>query len=139
MSSPTSTLAGHALSRLSGAVGLNVAGLVLTSAGMLLQIGAGSTLYPSLAGPVILLGSAVIVAFGPLRWAPYVGLLVPLVLGIGAIAAAAMTGEFVDQLTDTSTPGILVGSVMHVVGLVMAVTTGGAMVVGRRAVGERGS
>ena len=76
------------LGQLSNAAKLNVAGLVLTAAGMLLQIAAGSQLYPSFAGPIVLLVTAVIVAFWPGRWMAYVALLVPLVLGLGAIIAA---------------------------------------------------
>ena len=56
-----------------------------------------------------------------------VGLLVPLVLGVGAIIAAVMTGEFVAQLTDVGRAGVFVGSVMHVVGLVAAVVGGVGM------------
>jgi hypothetical protein len=103
---------------------------------MVLQIAAGSTLYPSLAGPIVLLGSAVIVLFGPGRWTPYIGLLVPLVLGVGAAIAALMTGDFVDQLTNVSLAGVFIGSLLHVIGLVAAVAGGVGMVLGRRA-GER--
>jgi hypothetical protein len=76
---------------------VNAAGLVLTAGGMFVQIAAGSTLYPSIAGPIVLVVAAMIVMFGPARSAPWVGLVVPLVLGIGAIAAAVMTGDFIDQ------------------------------------------
>jgi hypothetical protein len=112
----------HRVSELSNPARLNIAGLVLTAAGMLLQIAAGSALYPSYAGPVALLVTAAIVAFGPRRWAPFLGLVVPLVLGLGAIVAAAMTGEFIGQLTDIANPGILLGSLMHVAGLTAAIT-----------------
>jgi hypothetical protein len=88
----------------------------------------GSKLYPSFAGPIILLASAVIVAFRPGRWTPYVALLVPLVLGLGAIIAAVMSGEFIVQLTDTSRAGIVLGSLMHVIGLIAAVAGGAGMV-----------
>jgi hypothetical protein len=108
------------LIRESNAARLNVAGLVLTAAGMLLQIAAGSELYPSFAGPVVLLVAAVIVGFGPGRSAPYVGLVVPLVLGLGAFIAAVMTGQFIDQLTNIGNAGLLIGSLMHVVGLIAA-------------------
>jgi hypothetical protein len=121
----------NAVTRLSNPAKLNATGLVLTAAGMLLQIVAGSTLYPSFAGPIVLLLAAVIVAFGPGRWTPYVGLLVPLVLGVGAIIAAVMSGEFINQLTDIGLPGILVGSLMHVVGLIAAVAGGVGMLRGR--------
>ena len=107
--------------RLSNAAKLNVAGLVLTAAGMLLQIAAGSELYPSFAGPIVLIATAVIVAIWSGRWTAYVALLVPLVLGLGAIIAALMSGEFIQQLTDVGNAGIFLGSLMHVIGLVAAV------------------
>jgi hypothetical protein len=127
----------NAVSRLSNAAKLNATGLVLTAAGMLLQIAAGSTLYPSFAGPIVLLAAAVIVAFGPARWTPYVGLLVPLVLGLGAIIAAVISGEFINQLTDIGKAGIFVGSVMHVIGLIAAVAGGVGMLRGRPGTGGR--
>ena len=111
---------------------LSVIGLVATAAGMILQIAGGSKLYPSFAGPIILLASAAIVAFGPGRWTPYVALLVPLVLGLGAIVAAVMSGEFIVQLTDIAKPGILLGSLLHVIGLIAAVG-GGVGMLRRRA------
>ena len=111
---------------------LSIGGLILTAAGMLLQIAAGSTLYPSLAGPVVLIAAATVVAFGPRRWTPYVALVVPLVLGVGAVVAAAMTGDFIDQLTDIGTIGILVGSLLHVVGLAAALAGAVGMLVARR-------
>jgi hypothetical protein len=99
---------------------------------MLIQVAAGSTLYPSLAGPIVLLASAVIVLLGPARWTPFVGLLVPVALGVGALIAALMTGDLVDQLTNVGEPGILVGSVLHVIGLTAAVAGGIRMVLDRR-------
>ena len=115
------------VTQLSNAAKLNVAGLVLTAAGMVLQIAAGSGLYPSFAGPIVLLVTAVVVAFWHGRWMAYVALVVPLVLGLGAIIAAVMSGEFVEQLTDTGNVGILVGSLMHVIGLIAAVAGGVGM------------
>jgi hypothetical protein len=110
---------------------LSVIGLVLTAGGMLLQIAAGSELYPSLTGPIVLLAAAVFVAFGPGRWTPYVALVVPLVLGIGAIVAAVMTGEFIEQLTNLGAAGILIASLLHVIGLSAAVTGGVGMLLDR--------
>ncbi len=101
---------------------------------MLLQIAAGSKLYPSVAGPIVLLAAAIIVAaFWSRGWTPYVGLLVPLVLGLGAIITAVMTGDFIDQLTNTEEAGILLGSLMHVVGLIAAVAGGVGMLLDRKA------
>jgi hypothetical protein len=69
----------------------------------LVQMAAGSTLYPSIMGPIVLILAALVVAalfvaFAPGRWTPWVGLVVPLVLGLGAIVAAVVTGGFIDQL-----------------------------------------
>jgi hypothetical protein len=123
--------------RLSNATKLNVAGLVLTAAGMLLQIAAGSELYPSFAGPIVLIATAVIVAIWSGRWTAYVALLVPLVLGLGAIIAALMSGEFIQQLTDVGNAGIFLGSLMHVIGLIAAVAGAIGMLLGRPAADER--
>lgn len=132
MSSTAGVLSIESIRRLPDAAKVNASGLVLAAAGMLLQVAAGSTLYPSLAGPIVLLATAAIVAFGRGRWTPYVGLLVPLVLGVGAIVAAMTTGGFIDQLTNTDNAGVLLGSLMHVVGLALAVAGGAAMVLGSR-------
>ena len=110
---------------------LNVIGLVVTAAGMLLQIAAGSELYPSFTGPIVLLGAAVVVTLGPGRWTPFVGLGVPLALGLGAIVAAVMTGGFIDQLTSFGNPAIVLGSGMHVIGLTAAVVGGLGMLLDR--------
>jgi hypothetical protein len=121
----------------SSTVRVNVAGLAAAAAGMLVQMGAGSTLYPSLAGPIVLLATAAAVALVGGLWARWLGLVVPAVLGVGALAAAAMNGQFVDQLTAFSNPGLVLGSVLHALGLVAAVAGGIGMVMGTRA-GERG-
>ncbi len=116
--------------RLSNAAKLNVTGLVLTAAGMLVQIAAGSDLYPTFAGPIVLLAAAVIVAFMPRRWTPYVGLIVPLVFGVGVIVAGVVSGDkedFFDQLTEPGEAGVFVGSLLHVIGLIAALTGGVGM------------
>lgn len=118
--------------RLSTWTTLNVVGLVLGAAGMLVQIGAGSHLYPSLTGPIVLLATALLVAFGPTRWTRWIGLGVPLVLWIGAAVTAVMTGAFIDQLTGAGNAPLLLGSWMHVVGLSTAVAGGGGVMLARR-------
>ena len=120
------------LRHLSNWAKLSVAGPAATAAGMLLQIAAGSELYPSFAGPIVLLATAVVVALRQDRWVPYLALIVPLVLGLGAIVAAVMSGEFIEQLTDTGNLGVLLGSVTHVVGLIAAVTGATGTVLQRR-------
>lgn len=133
MATQAGTLTLEFARRLSSAAKVNASGLVLTAAGMLLQIATGSTLYPSLTGPIVLLATAGVVTLRPGRWTPWAALLVPLVLGVGAIIAGLMSGGFVEQLTGIDRPGLPLGSVMHVVGLVAAVAGGGAMVLGRGA------
>lgn len=137
MASEANAISIDSVRRLSTAAKLNAAGLILTAAGMLVQIAAGSTLYPSVTGPIVLVLAAIFVTFGPGRWTPWVGLAVPLVLGLGAIVAAVMTGGFVDQLTDVGKPGLLVGSLMHIVGLSAAIAGGLAMILGGRGATER--
>ena len=136
MTSQASAFSFDSVRQLSVATKVNAAGLLLTAAGMLLQIVSGSTLYPSVAGPVVLVATAILVVFGPGRWTPYVGLVVPLVLGLGAIVAAGMNGGFIDQLVGVERTGIFLGSVLHVVGLIVAVIGGVGMVIGRRARAE---
>jgi hypothetical protein len=48
-----------------------------------------------------------------------------------------MTGGFVDQLTDVGKAGLLVGSLMHVAGLIAAIVGGIAMITGGRGAAER--
>ena len=131
MSTQASTISIASVRRLPIAAKLNVIGLVLASAGMLVQIAAGSTLYPTITGPIVLIGAAILVAFGPARRTRWVGLVVPLVLGLGGIVGAVMTGGFIDQLTGVGMPGLFAGSLMHMVGLIAAVAGGGAMILGR--------
>jgi hypothetical protein len=126
----------NGVKRLLNAAKLNVTGIVVTAAGVLLQIVAGSELYPTFAEPIALLAVAVIVAFVRRRWTAYVGLLVSLVLGVVAIIAAVMTGGLIAQLTHIGRVGAFVGSVMHVVGLVAAVAGGVGMVLRPLGAGE---
>lgn len=120
------------LSLRSSAAKLNVTGLLVAAGGILLQIAAGSTLYPSFLGPAALLGTAVLAALVHGRWTSHVALLVPLLMGVGAL----ITGDFIRQLTGFGEPAIVLGSVMHVIGLIAAVAGGSGMVLGSPRVPE---
>ena len=112
---------------LSAAGKLNVAGMVAAAAGIILQIGSGSDLYPTIPpGPIILLAGAGLVALGPWRWTPIVGVVVPLFLLVGAVVAAVNSGEFVDQLTSPGQVGIgiFAGDVMQLLGVITALVAG---------------
>ncbi len=138
MTSPMSVLSMNPARRRSTMTRLTIAGLLTTAAAMLLQIASGSTLYPSVTGPIVLLLTALVVALVPGRWPAYVGLAVPLVLGLGAIVAAVMTGDFIDQLTDIGKPGVFVGSILHILGLIAAVAGAAGMIRGRQAAADGG-
>jgi hypothetical protein len=108
---------------------VNVAGLGLAAAGMVLQIVAGSDLYPSIPpGPIILIVAAGAVAYAPRRWAPYIAVFVPVFLLVGAVVSALVASEsFVDQLTDVGQAGIFTGTLVQMIGLVVATAAGIAM------------
>jgi hypothetical protein len=110
---------------------LNVIGLVVAATGIGLEIAAGSRLYPTLALPIVLLIGAAVVAFGAARWTRYVGLVIPLLLAVGLAISVALSPAFIEQLTDIGNFGTLVGSLLHVVGLVLAVAGGIRMVLRR--------
>jgi hypothetical protein len=112
---------------LSAAGKLNVTGMVTAAAGIIIQITSGSDLYPTIPpGPIILLAGAVLVALGPWRWTPVVGVVVPLFLFVGAVMAAVNSGEFVDQLTNPGQVGIGVfaGDVIQLLGVITALVAG---------------
>lgn len=112
---------------LSAAGKLNVAGMVAAAAGIIIQITSGSDLYPTIPpGPIILIAGAALVALGPWRWTPVVGVVVPLFLIVGAVIAAVNSGEFVDQLTDPGQVGIgiFAGDVIQLLGVIAALVAG---------------
>ena len=117
---------------LSGAGKLNVAGMVAAAAGIVVQIASGSELFPTIPpGPIILLAGAALVALGPWRWTPVVGVVVPLFVVVGGIVAAFVSGSFVDQLTDPGRVGVFAGSWLQLLGEVAALVAG--IVAARRA------
>lgn len=104
---------------------INVVGLVLAAGGIVLQIGAGSDLYPTIPpGPVILGAGAAVVAAGPRSLAPYVATIVPAFVIVGGLIASVVNGAFVDQLSGVGQPGVLMGSWVQVVGLITAFAAG---------------
>jgi hypothetical protein len=110
---------------LSAAGKLNVIGMVAAAVGIIMQIASGSDLYPTIPpGPIILLAGAALVALGPWRWTPVVGVVVPLFLLVGAVIAAVVSGEFVDQLTDPGEVGIFAGDVLQLLGVIIALVAG---------------
>jgi hypothetical protein len=119
------------LTSLSNEAKLTASGLVLAAAGMLLEIGAGSQLYPTLTGPIVLVVGATLVSLQLGRWTAYAGLIIPLVLAIGLVVSAVMSPAFLEQLTGFDNLGLSLGSLFHVLGLMASVVGGLAMVMQR--------
>jgi hypothetical protein len=115
----------------SGAAKLNVAGLVLTAIGILLERVAGSELYPTLVPPIVLLVGAAAVALRPGRLTSYLGLVIPLVLAAGITISALLAPTFLEQIVAPDNAGIVLGSLLHIVGLVAALAGGVGMVLRR--------
>jgi len=98
-----------------------VAGLVAAAAGVVVLILVGVPGFPLVPpGPIILLVGAGLAAFLPWRWATALGLLAAAFLSVGAIAAGATAA----MIATPSAIGPFLGSVIEVVGLVVALVAG---------------
>jgi hypothetical protein len=90
--------------------------------------------YPTIPpGPLILLVGAAVVAFGPWRWSPVVGLVVALFVSIGGVIATVAGDGFTPQLSDPGAVGGFAGTLVQLVGLGVAVPAG--VVAARRGAG----
>ena len=103
---------------------LNVAGLVVAAAGILIQYVSGVD-YPTVPpGPIILLAAAAVVAFGPWRRSPFVGLGAAVFLSIGGAIATIAGNGFSETLGDPGEVGGFAGAAVQIVGLAIALPTG---------------
>ena len=103
---------------------LNVVGLLVAAAGIMVQYVSGVD-YPTVPpGPIILLAAAAVVAFGPWRWAVRVGLGAALFLSIGGAIATIAGNGFNETLGDPGQLGGFVGAVIQIVGLAIALPAG---------------
>lgn len=119
----------------SAAVRLLVLGLVVAAAGMLIQYASGVE-YPTIPpGPIIALVAAAVVAFGPWRRAPVVGLVAAVFISVGGVIATIAGNGFTPQLSDPGAVGGFVGTLVQIAGLVIAVA--GGVVTVRPTVGSR--
>jgi len=119
----------------SAAVRLLVVGLVVAAAGMLVQYASGVD-YPTIPpGPIIALVAAAVVAFGPWRRAPVVGLVAAVFISLGGVIATIAGNGFTPQLSDPGAVGGFVGTLVQIAGLVIALATG--VVAVRPSVGSR--
>ena len=103
---------------------LNIAGLVVAAAGIMIQYVSGVE-YPTVPpGPIILLAAAGVVAFGPWRWAPVVGLVAALFLTIGGSIATIAGNGFNATLGNPDEAGGFAGAVVQIAGLAIALPAG---------------
>jgi hypothetical protein len=103
---------------------LNVAGLVVAAAGIMIQYVSGVDFPTIPPGPIILLAAAAVVAFGPWRWSPVVGLVAALFLLIGGAIATIVGNGFDETLGDPGEIGGFAGAVVQIMGLVTALAAG---------------
>lgn len=118
----------------SPAAGALVVGLVVAAAGMLIQYAAGID-YPTIPpGPIVCLLAAAVVAWGPWRRAPLVGLGAAAFISIGGVIATIAGNGFSPQLSHPAAVGGFVGTLVQITGLVIALAAG---VAARPSVGSR--
>jgi hypothetical protein len=103
---------------------LNVAGLVVAAAGIMIQYVSGVDFPTIPPGPIILLAAAAVVAFGPWRWSPVVGFVAALFLLIGGAIATIVGNGFNETLGDPGEIGGFAGAVVQIMGLVTALAAG---------------
>jgi hypothetical protein len=119
----------------SPAAKLNIAGLVVAAVGIMIQYVSGVD-YPTIPpGPIILLAGAAVVAFGPWRWSPVVGLVIALFVSIGGVIATIAGNGFNETLGDPGAVGGFAGTLVQILGLAIAVPAG--IVAARRSAGSR--
>lgn len=106
---------------MSAAGKLNVAGLVVAAAGIVIQIASGAD-YPTVPrGLIIFLAAAALVALATRwGWTSVVGVIAPAFLLVGA----AIAPKTRDHPGDPSRMGVLVGTVGQLLALVVALIAG---------------
>jgi hypothetical protein len=103
---------------------LNVVGLVVAAAGIMIQFISGVD-YPTVPpGPIILLAAAAVVSFGPWSWSPFVGLVAAVFLSLGGLIATIAGNGFSETLGDPGEVGGFAGAVIQIAGLAIAVPAG---------------
>lgn len=116
----TSTKPLHIATRLTVQIG----GLLLAALGLVIQIVSGVPGFPPVPpGPIILVVAAALVAFAPWRWAPVVGLAATLFLTVGLIVSWPTSGA-VERLGNPAAVGPFIGTVLLLVGLLVALVAG---------------
>ena len=100
---------------------VTVVALLLAAAGFVIQIVSGVDVPTVPPGLIILLVAAALVAFGPWRWTPVVGIVVGLFFLVGFFASGS-----VDSLLEPSQLGVFVGAWVQFLAVIVAVVAGTA-------------
>jgi hypothetical protein len=105
--------------------GLTVWGLAAGAIGiaMLWASGVAFPFYPP-PGLLILAAGAVFVALGRWPWAPGVGVFLGLFIIVGFVASSVVSGEGIGNLTGDAGVGGTLGTVIQLVGVVVAMVAG---------------
>ena len=98
---------------------VTVAALLLAAAGFVIQIVSGVDVPRVPPGLIILLVAAALVAFGPWRWTPVVGIVVGLFFLVGFFASGS-----VGSLLEPSQLGVFVGAWVQFLAVIFAVVAG---------------
>ena len=106
-------------SPLSPAGKVTVAALLVAAAGFAIQIVSGVDVPTVPPGLVIMLVAAALVAFGPWRWTPVVGVVVGLFLLVGFFASGA-----VGSLLAPDQSGVFVGAWVQFLAVIVTVVAG---------------
>ncbi len=104
---------------LSPAGKVTVAALLVAAAGFVIQIVSGVDVPTVPPGLVIMLVAAALVAFGPWRWTPVVGVIVGLFLLVGFFASGS-----VGSLLAPDQSGVFVGAWVQFLAVIVAVVAG---------------
>ena len=104
---------------LSPAGKVTVAALLVAAAGFLIQIVSGVDVPTVPPGLVIMLVAAAMVAFGPWRWTPVVGVIVGLFLLVGFFASGS-----VGSLLAPDQSGVFVGAWVQFLAVIVTVVAG---------------
>jgi hypothetical protein len=106
-------------SSLSPAGKVTVAALLVAAAGFVIQIVSGVDVPTVPPGLVIMLVAAALVAFGPWRWTPVVGVVVGLFLLVGFFASGS-----VGSLLAPDQSGVFVGAWVQFLAVIVTVVAG---------------
>ena len=98
---------------------VTVAALLVAAAGIVIQYVSGVDFPTVPPGLIILLVAAALVAFGPWRWTPIVGIVVGLFFLVGFFASGA-----VGSLLEPSQLGVFVGAWVQFLAVIVAVVAG---------------